>query len=156
MMSFLQDFLTYFSGYITIVIAITMVYIAIQQLLIARYRVRMDLYDKRIKVYNSVMEFLGRILGRGNATDDNLFDLINQTKESRFLFEGEIGDQIEVLRKQAIKLQYFNCQLSDDRLPVAERNKLADELQKGFHWFHQQYDYTEELFLKYLKIAKRL
>jgi|SRR3990172_6917781 len=141
-----------FSGYLTIVIAITTTYIVIQQFLVSRYRVRMDLYDRRLKVYNAIMKFMRHVRQHGQADNDQIFELIEQTAESKFLFEGEIKDHIESLYQEALDLHEIHQELDHSLPKGAERSRLAKEMTIHFKHLRDQYKRTDELFLKYLKL----
>jgi hypothetical protein len=142
-----------FSGYLTVVIAITTTYIVIQQYLVSRYKVRMDLYDRRLKIYNAIMKFMRHVRQHGDASNDQIFELIEQTAESKFLFKGAIKEHIELLYQKALDLQEVNRQLADHSLPKgAERTRLAKEMTKHFQSLRDQYNQTDILFSKYLKL----
>ena len=89
----------------------------------------------------------------GDASNDQIFELIEQTADSKFLFKGEIKNHIELLVRHALDLQEVNRQLNDHSLPVGdERTRLAKEMTNHFKILREQYNRTDELFSKYLKL----
>ena len=83
----MQNALTYLIGIITVLISIITVLILYQQMKTNRYKYKLDLYDKRFKVYNALREFLGKILTQGieNISNGDLVKFNISTKESIFL-----------------------------------------------------------------------
>ncbi len=63
----MKELIEIFSGLLTPTIAIIAVYIAYQQLKTNRYRVRLNLYDKRFKVFRGLMDLLAHIMREGNV-----------------------------------------------------------------------------------------
>jgi len=142
-----------FSGYLTIVIAITLAYIAIQQHLTEKYKIRIDLFDRRMKIYNSIMVFMRHVRQHGDAKNDQIFDLIDNTSDSKFLFKGEIKEHIDSLIQLALDLQEVNQQLDNRSLPKGdERSHLAKERTAKFKILRDQYDRTDELFSNYIRL----
>ena len=152
-MNMVKHMLEIFSGYLTIVIAITATYIAIQQYYVSRYRVRIDLFDRRWKFYKAIMDFMRHVRQHGDAKDAQIQDFIDQTADSKFFFKGEIVKHIDLLLHHAIELQDINRQLSDHSMPVGDdRTRLAKEMTQHFKTLREQYNRTDELFSKYLKL----
>jgi hypothetical protein len=149
----LNEFLTTLSGFLTPVIAILAVMIAYHQYKIQAYRVRMDLFDRRLKIYNAIMDFMNHIRRHGDAGNDQIFELIKQTVDSKFLFKGKIKLHIDSLLQKALALQEVNKQLANPSLLVGdERTRLVKEMTIHFKSLREQYNQTDELFAKYIKL----
>lgn len=80
----------------TIVIAVIVAWISLQQWIVNREKFRLDLYDRRFRIYMAVLEHfrsMGR-LDRGQRTevDRNNYDtFLKAVMEARFLFPKESG-----------------------------------------------------------------
>lgn len=72
-MGTLKEFPTVLSGFLTPVIAILTLIIAYSQYRIQEYKVRFDLYGPRMKIYESIMDFLKRLDRKVMLQMRNLF-----------------------------------------------------------------------------------
>ena len=104
----LTEILNILSGFLTPIIAVLAIIIAYRQYKIQKYRVRIDLFDRRLKIYNAIMDFMSHVRQKGDASNDQIFNLIERTIDSRFLFKGEIKNHIESLIQQALDIQEIN------------------------------------------------
>ena len=152
-MNTFKEYIEIASGFLTPVIAITTALIAYRQYKIQRYRVRLDLYDRRMKIYEALMHFLSIVRQKGDAPIDEIYTLTRDTSQAKFLFKGEIEKHIGSIFKRAVELESVNEQLSDQYMPVGpERTALAKQMTEHFKWLRDQYDKTDSLFIKYLKL----
>jgi hypothetical protein len=154
-MCILKGFMTLFSSLLTLLIAILAVVIAYRQYKIQEYRVRLDLYEPRMKIYDSIMKFLSAIMQKGTATNDELFTFVRETSRAKFLFKGEMEKHIDSIYKVAVDLQYVQGQLDNQNLPVGpHRTAFAEKSTEYFQWLRKQYDKTDEMLTKYVKLDK--
>ena len=110
------------------IIAAIVAYIAVQQYKLAKIKVRIALFDRRNKVFETVMGFLSGIVQKANVTNEELHKLLRESRESYILFKEDISVYINELYKKAIRLQFVRGRLDDQNLPVGEeRTKLAEE-----------------------------
>jgi hypothetical protein len=131
----LNEYLPILTGLLTPIIAILALIIANRQFKIQEYRVRFDLYEPRMKIYESIMKFLKKVRQKGDASQDDLYDLLNETIHAKFLFKGEMSDHIEAIFKRAAELQYVQTELSNHNLPEGDvRTKLAKQMTAHFKW----------------------
>ena len=150
-----MQFIHIFSGLLTPIIGITTIFILDLQYSLQEYKVRHDLYEPRMKVYRAIIKFLEHVNGFGDASQEDISELIEQTAEAHFLFKGKIEKHIQSLQNRGIDIQGVNMQLRNQLLPIGERrNKLADALGKHFAWFNAQFEVTTKLFDEYLKLDR--
>lgn len=127
-----------FGGLLVPAIAGFAVYIAKQQYRTAERKLRLDLFDRRLAVFNSVMKFLAEIVRDANADLNQLFTLVTETRDAEFLFDSEISAYINGLYTKALEL----------------RTKHAVGDYKGdpqlLQWFSEQLKDAKEQFRKYL------
>src|SRR6187401_3112610 len=91
-------------GLLTPVIATVVAYIAYQQYQINRRKLVLDLYDRRVKVYQSTIEFITSVCREGKPRLPDYGDLHQGTAEAVFLFGPEIPQYLKRLREQAGEL----------------------------------------------------
>jgi len=153
MLTSLKDYLAILSGFLTPLIAILAIIIAYRQYEIQKYRVRMDLFERRLKIYQAIMNFMRYVRQHGSANDEQLFEFIDNSSLCKFLFKGKIKKHIDVLLQEALNLQEISITLSESNLPKGDdRTRLAKEKTMHFKNLRDQYDKTDELFMKYLKL----
>jgi len=114
-----------FSDYLTLLIAVITVSILVLQYFLAKKRWRLDLYDKRYPVYLATMEYLSSVMQHTNATDENLFKFLRNSRDKEFLFGKDIQDHLQVLYEEGMRLNCIRQQLQSE--PVGkERSSLVD------------------------------
>lgn len=109
---------------------------------------RLALMDRRMKVFNAVVEFIGGVIKRGSMVSlEPLFTLAVETRESYALFGSEIGEYINELSDKGFNLNTIHAMRSpegvmrpDDVAPFTETLK----------WFAGQTRIAEQKFLKYI------
>ena len=108
--SYLSLAVWYFQGLLTPVIAGIAIYIAWQQWKTNRQKLKLDLYDRRLKVFERVREILA-MMYTTVSDDKRLFELLSGTRDAEFLFGVEIKDYIEEVYRRASTLSATNKQL---------------------------------------------
>lgn len=143
------------SAALTPIIAIIVAYIAWRQHKTDKDKLRLDLYEKRFKVYQSTIELLAIILKKADVSLEEVSQFAFKTNESKFLFENEIPDYIENLRKNAIKLHYLERRFRENTsIDEDEKGRIANESNDLEEWFGDQFKATNDLFTKYLSFKK--
>ena len=66
--------------------------IAWQQWRVADNKLRLDLFDRRYKVYDATRKFLAVIIREATFTDSQLFEFYGGTSDAEFLFGADIVD----------------------------------------------------------------
>ena len=139
------------AGFLTPTIAILAVYIAWQQHKINTDKLRLNLYDRRNRVFDGLMNLLGHIGQQRDVTDQQLYQFYAATNQSEFLFgEGNISEYLEEIRKKAIDLQYLEKRIKDQRLSQEERKKVVENSRKVFDWLEKQFEVSKNKFRKFL------
>lgn len=143
---------SYLTALITPTVAALGLWIALQQLQTARSKLKLDLFDRRIAVYQSIMEFIGSILTTGKVKEEERFKYLQATRDARWLFGDEIVSYIDVdIHKRAVELQYLNGELHG--VPVSDERssnvRKQSELKK---WFNEQFSTGSAMFAKYMKL----
>ena len=94
-----------FSGFATLIVGLGVIFIAWQQWKIAHAKLRLDLFDRRYKVFEATRGFLGGILSSATFSDSQLFKFYADTADAEFLFDSDIVDYLTQIAKRAIDMQ---------------------------------------------------
>ena len=142
-------------AFLTPVIAIIAVFIAYQQWKTNQQKLNLDLYDRRLKVYEEVKKILSLILRDADASSDDLLIFKISVSEADFLFEKEIPLYIDEIYKRGVSLRRWNKEYKDyTQTPPAgyDHKKVCDEMDKELMWLTEQFEPAKEKFKKYLQI----
>jgi len=145
-------------GLLTPIIAAFVAYIAYQQHKTNRDKLRLDLYDRRYKVFHSVVSLLQHILGRKKLDDERLCQFHAATIQGIFLFEKDLSDYLDKMFREANSLCFLEAALDQASLG-SDRKGAAEEKQKLMKWFSEQFDTSKDMFRRYLDfraIGKRI
>jgi hypothetical protein len=131
------------------------VYIAYQQYKTNRDKLRLDLYNKRYKVFDSLKTLLGHIAQQLNVKHKQVYEFKIKTKEAVFLFEEDITTYLDTISQKALDLWADHEKLKN--LPVGEeRSAKVDETSELFSWLMKQSEVAVDKFNKYLKFEQKL
>ncbi|WP_166246566.1 hypothetical protein [Paenibacillus turpanensis] len=123
--------MNHYLGIVTTIIAIIGAFIAYQQHKVNKHKLRLDLYERRLNVYRSVMVFLTTVLQNAEVTPDNITNYFISTSEACFLFDKEVKVAIDKIYDNALKFR----KTEDSELLL---------------WFTDQYTNVNQVFSKYL------
>ncbi len=140
-------------GLLTPVIGGVAVYIAWQQRRTSAYKLRFDLYDRRIKVFERVVEILTLMRTAGDVEFDELFELTSGTRDAEFLFGNEIKNYIEQVYQHAIDL-HDTRELLDKAQSDEERERLKTQLTVHTKWAFDQRKLVASKFKHALDVSK--
>ncbi len=126
-----------------------------KQYRIQRYRVKMDLFDRRFKVYSHLRKFIHIGRGEGGTKLEVVQDLLSNIPEHEFIFDndGEIVKYVNELWKKGLKYHHIRKEvdyLNPNSIESSERQPLLDELHQLTHHFNEEYDLIKNRFHKYL------
>ena len=137
----------------TLIVGLAVAFIAWQQWQLARNKLRLDLFDRRYKVYDATRKFLSVILGKADFLDSQLFEFYAGTSDAEFLFESDVVDYLAELRKRAIDMRTH--QHVFDPLPVGEeRSRHVQAAHDQLLWLSEQITAQKSVFAPYLSFAK--
>jgi hypothetical protein len=130
------------SALLTPTIGVITAYIAVQQYKTNRRQHRLALFEKRMKVFDSTMNFIAAVLRDANVELEQLFRLMRETREHELLFGPEIG-------------QYINDELYKKGLELHTRRAVGgqENIERGTalsEWFSGQSRVATAKFLKYI------
>ena len=139
----------YLAPIATLVVGLAISVIAYQQWTLARHKFRLDLFDRRYKVYDATKNFASVIFAHANFTDQDLREFNLGTMDAVFLFPKHIKEYIDEFRKRALHMQMFGKQF--EHLPVGkERSDLVQKNHDELVWLTDQLLALPALFSPYL------
>ena len=101
----MQAWIDVFSALLTPVIAAIAVYVAYQQWQTNRRRLQLDLYDRRLRIYQAVSQFISKVLTGLSPEPQDFSDYWRDTAEADFLFGTDIRDYLRTLAARAAELR---------------------------------------------------
>jgi hypothetical protein len=136
----------------TLFLSVAVVVIAWQQWRVAKNKLRLDLFDRRYKVYDATRKFLAVILREAKLTDPQLFEFYAGTSDAEFFFGAEVVDYLEQIRKRALHMQTA-AQIFEP-LPVGEeRSSHVQKHHDDLVWLTEQITVMSKVFAPYLGFA---
>jgi len=109
-------------------IAIVSAIIAWQQYTANRERLRLELYDKRFKIYHVIINFIYKTAYSGESPkNDGYFDFITACNEVQFLVPNTDA-QVKNAKKIIDELKLQQRRLERRNLPEDKRNEYIDRI----------------------------
>jgi hypothetical protein len=143
---------TLFFSIATLFLSIAVVVIASLQWRVADNKLRLDLFDRRYKVYDATRKFLLAILTKASFTLSELFEFNAGTFDAEFLFGADVTEHLEKIRKRAVDLQ--TAQRIYEPLPVGdERSRHVQAAHDDLLWLTDQLTAITKTFAPYLGFA---
>jgi len=140
---------------LTPLIAIITVYIAWQQWQTNKKKLFLDLYDRRLKIYEEVRQILSVILRDARASYDDLMKFRRAVSEADFLFGSEITNYIDEIYQRGVKLEYWNREYRDYTQLKPENYdhlKICEAMHSEVTWLTAQFEPARQKFKKYLDL----
>jgi hypothetical protein len=137
----------------TVVVGFVVAYIAWRQWEVARHRLRLDLFDRRYKVYDATRKFLSVILRDAGFEDAQLWEFNAGTSDAEFLFESSVVEYLAQIRKRAVNV--ITQQKVYERMPVGEeRSRHVQSEHDDLLWLTHQLTDMTKVFSPYLGFSQ--
>jgi len=141
--------MTPFFSIATLFLSVAVVVIAWQQWRVADNKLRLDLFDRRYKVYDAARKFLAVIIRDATFTDSQLFEFYGGTSDAEFLFSADVVQCLSQIRQRAIDMR--TAQQLFEPLPVGhERSHHVQAAHEHRLWFGDQITAMTKVFTPYL------
>jgi hypothetical protein len=140
----------YLSALATPVIAVLGSWIAFQQWRTARDKLRLDLFEKRMAVYQSARDALGTLFTIDRLTQEEEMKFLSNISEAKWLFGPEVSDYLEKTLWAKFCDHGAYVGNLDGLDPGPERTELVKGKAELRKWFYEQPKKLEELFMPYL------
>ena len=142
----------YLTALLTPTVAVLGALIGYRQWRLAQNKLKLDLFDRRFKVYEAARDLLASIMTSGKAKDDEVFKFMVATREAKWLFDTEVANYLDKqIYHKAIDLQTLAGE--GDGVGVGEiRTKNVRAQSDLKKWFKAQYDVLDQKFSRYLQL----
>lgn len=133
----------------TMLVGISIAFIAWQQWQVARAKLRLDLFDRRYKIYDSTRKFVALTMRDANFSDSQLFEFFAGTSDAAFLFDADVFDYLKQIGKRAVdmRIHHHACQ----NVPMSdERSRHVQETHNQLLWLSEQLTAMTKIFTPYL------
>jgi hypothetical protein len=152
------EFLSYFSlatfqGLLTPLIAIATVIIAYQQRKTNAYKVKLDLFERRIKVYERVRDMLALMFTKV-SDDKKLNELMLDMQNAQFLFGAKLANYIEEVYRRASDLSAANKELATGYGTAEQRAKRMKTENEQIAWATKERELIGAKFRKALDLSQ--
>lgn len=118
---------------------------------IEKDKLRLNLFDRRLRVFEACQDLLSFVVREGKPTRDENLKFLRNSSEAEFLFGKEIETYIDEMSKKSLDLIHVREKLDNKVYKTEEeRTKLTGEDEELFEWFRHQYENSRKLFRKYL------
>lgn len=146
------NWVTTFSALLTPIIAILSVFIAANQWITARRKLKLDLYEKRLKVYESVRSTIGKIVTSGTTDQQTETDFLIGIAGSKWLFDESMVNYLNVdLWKEIVRLGTIRAMV--DGVPQGEESsRLIKEWGESKMSFNYHLQKIDEKFYPFLNL----
>ena len=143
----------YLTALLTPVVAVLGSFIAYRQWRLAQNKLKLDLFDRRFKVYESTRDFVGSIMTSGKSKDEEIFKFMSATREAKWLLDASIAEYLDKqIYHKALDLQTLDAELQGlDR--GDERTKIVHKQADIKKWFLAQFEVLDGHFSPYLKLG---
>lgn len=124
-----------------------------QQADTARQKLRLDLFDRRLVVYEATMKFFASVFTSGYVNGSPLTEYMTAVRGAKWILDDEIHDYLnKTVYHQALAMQVNNEELK--AVPVGpDRSAMAHRNSELMTWFTSQPEALVSMFNKYLRLS---
>lgn len=118
----------------------------------AHQRVALDLFDRRLRVFEDIEQAVGAVFKSAQATKETFRLFVEAQARARFLFGGDINDYLKQMQKDFAWLLSFTDEViaaSEDRSTLVTRKHETVARIIGFS------EKAPELFSRYMRMDQR-
>ena len=143
---------TYLAALLVPTIAILGAFIAYRQWRLAQSKLKLDLFDRRLSVYEAARTLVSSIMTSGKAKDEEVFRFMVATREAKWLLNASIAEYLDnELYGKAINLQMLASEL--EGVPVGdERTKNVRQQAEIKKWLLAQLAVLDAKFSPFLQL----
>ena len=142
---------------LTPVIGIAVVYIAWQQWQANTRKLKLEMYDRRRRIYGEVIAFLSLVLRDFKPDMSAVIVFRCETAEADFLFGSDITSYIDEVFNQALDIREAHLEYRDstqETPPDYDHAKVVAAMHKLEKWFIGQHDIARLKFKLYLDVSQ--
>jgi hypothetical protein len=101
-------------GWITVIIAALALFIAYFQWVTAHQRIVLDLFEKRLRLFNSIELVIAQVLRDAETSPETLRTFLQAEADARFLFGDDVQEELRLLGYDLEFLQTYSKAVIDD------------------------------------------
>lgn len=139
----------YVTALVVPVIALIAAWVAFRQWQIARNKLKLDLFDKRMAVYEVVRKTLGVATSHGKLTQNDELEYLSGIRTAQWLFGPDVSKYLqETLWHKIVDFGLHNTMSSG---PASdERTRHVHARAETFRWLVDQYEELDKICSPYL------
>ena len=141
------------SNALSVVTALIALYIAYEQWKTNRDKVKLELYDRRYKIYDETRRFISSAVRNGDLTNEDFSKFYEVLPETRFLFQDDVYSYMQELINKGANLHADSVIASGS----SENPHYKNAVEKAgdiVNWYGKQYDKLHVIFKPYLSFEK--
>ena len=141
----------YVTALVVPIVALTAAWIAFRQWQIARNKLKLDLYDKRMAVYEVVRKALSVATSHGKLSHDDEIEYLTGIRTAKWLFGPKVATYLEeTLWHKIVDFGLHNTMSSSSS--GDERTKHVHARAETMKWLMAQYKEIDNLCAPYLQL----
>ena len=136
-----------------VIIAVLGLLIAYRQLVVSRNKIRLDLYDRRYRIFTETRLFLSRLITEGleeSVAPEVLQSFRFAIVEARFLFKDNVVATLKAIDKKALQA-HLGCMRKQSGEP---REVWINDQLEVFDWFGNTAADLSDTFAPYLRFDR--
>jgi hypothetical protein len=147
------SWVTLFSALATPTIAIILAYVAWRQWRTAQNRLKLDLFDRRLPIYQQTRDFLARRMALGQLETHEITDFTINTRVSKWLFNSSFANYLEnEIAAKAQRLTDLNSELETPMDDTARKRNVVQQRELKEWLDTQLYEVIDEKFSEFLTL----
>jgi hypothetical protein len=138
----------------TFVVGLAVVFVALRQWQTAHYRLRLDLFDRRLAIYNIILSLIAAVRFTEGIGSRGIAEYLSGTNQARWLLDKATNDylQDDLFLKVGELFSLSNkIKASTD---IEERKKLETSAQEVTTWIERQRPLVDKMFDPFMQMPR--
>lgn len=136
----------------TLIVGLFVAFIAWQQWRVAESKLRLDLFDRRYKVFEATRQFVAGIMREATFSDAQLFAFYAATSDAKFLFGEDVVDYLKQIRERSNDMR-MHQQLFQPLQVGEERSRHVQIAHDQLLWIGEQLTEMSTVYSPYLSFS---
>jgi len=129
-------------------------FIAYRQWRTAQNKLKLDLFDKRMSVYQAVRDTLGHIASRGSISQEQQIKYLSGIQTAKWLFDQELHDYLnETLWHKIVDLELHQKLSSAENRGDPERSRHIQLQAETLKWLLSQYSVLDSKCSRFMALG---
>lgn len=141
-----KAFISLLQAMLPVILTVFAIYIAYQQYQTNRRKLKLDLFDKRLMIFEATKKLMLGVLNSSSYNLENQTEFNQGTRGAQFLFGEDIKVYLDEIWSRFIDLETWleDSKLSEHALERTETKK----------WFISELRSIDQKFIKYMKLER--